>query len=65
MSSTTTVINGWKIDQYDQYLRIELDGSPGYITLKADDEGFVIDIWPDIGNDSVGTTSATYRELEP
>lgn len=58
MSSTTTVVNGWKIDQYDQYLRIELDGPPGYITLKADDVGFVVDIGPDEGNDSIGNTSA-------
>jgi hypothetical protein len=63
--TTTTEVNGWKIAQYDQYLRIELDGSPGYITVKAEDEGFVVDIWPDEGNDSVGSTSALYTELEP
>lgn len=60
------MIDGWRVEAYDkQYLRIELDGSPGYITIKADDEGFVVDIWPDEGNDSVGTTSALYTELEP
>lgn len=61
----TAVLRGWKCEQYGQYLRVELDGSPGYITLKADDEGFVVDIWPDEGNDSAGSTSALYTELEP
>lgn len=58
-------LRGWKVEQYDQYLRIELDGSPGYITIKQEDEGFVVDIWPDEGNDSVGSTYALFAELEP
>lgn len=57
-------LNGWKVEQYDRFLRVEVDGSPGYITLKREDEGFVVDIWPDEGNDSVGSTSALYTELE-
>lgn len=64
-SSNVSILNGWKIEQYDHYLRIELDGSPGYITIKDEDEGFVVDIWPDEGNESVGSTYALYTELEP
>lgn len=57
-------LNGWKVEQYDRYLRVDVDGSPGYITIKQEDEGFVVDIWPDEGNDSAGSTSALYTELE-
>ena len=53
------------MEQHGQYLHIQLDGSPGYITIKAEDEGFLVDIWPDEGNESVGSTSALYTELEP
>ena len=57
-------LNGWKVEQYDRYLRVEVDGSPGYITITQENEGFVVDIWPDEGNDSVGSTSTLYTELE-
>lgn len=57
-------LNGWKVEQYDRYLRVDVDGSPGCITIKQEDEGFVVDIWPDEGNDSAGSTSALYTELE-
>ena len=58
-------LNGWLVQQHDEYLYIQLDGSPGYITIKAEGEGFVVDIWPDVGNESVGSTYALYTELEP
>lgn len=57
-------LNGWRVEQYDRHLRVELDGSPGYITIKQADEGFVVDVWPDEGNESVGSTYALYTELE-
>ena len=61
----TATLNGWKVEQYDQYLRIEIDGSPGYITVKQENEGFVVDIWPDEGNESAASTYAFFTELEP
>lgn len=57
-------LNGWKVEQYGQYLRVDVDGSPGYITINHAAKGFVVDIWPDEGNDSAGSTSALYTELE-
>ena len=61
-------IKGWHVTASDDghYLHIELDGAPGQIHVKAEDEGFVVDVW---SNDSepkcVATTSALYTELEP
>lgn len=57
-------LRGWKVEQYDRYLRIELDGSPGYITIKQESDGFVVDFWPDEGDESVGSTYALFTELE-
>lgn len=61
--------NGWKVQQYDQYLRVEVVGSPGYITIKHDDEGFVIDVWGQnsencVSVDPIASTWAFYDELE-
>ena len=63
-------INGWHVTASDdgQYLYIELDGAPGQIHVKAEDEGFVVDIWTydGIGDTTcVASTSALYTELEP
>ena len=39
-------INGWHVTSSDdgKYLYVELDGAPGQIHIKAEDEGFVVDI---------------------
>ena len=64
-------IGGWAVTASEdgQHLYIELDGAPGQIHIKAEDEGFVVDIWEThtyLGDPQcVATTSATYRELEP
>ena len=62
-----TNISGWMIYASDdgQYLCVTLDGSPGSIAIKAEDEGFVVDIWADDGVESIASTSALYTELEP
>lgn len=63
-------LNGWLINDSDdgQYIYLQRDGSPGQIHVKAEDEGFVVDIWADdegTGSDySVASTSALYTELE-
>ena len=59
---------GWLVTTSDdgQYLYAERDGAPGVIQVKAEDEGFVVDIFSgDTMPDSVASTSATYPELEP
>lgn len=61
--SSAVLDGGWNIEQYGQYLNIKVEGKPGYITIKQEDEGFVVDIWPDVGNDSVASTCAEYNEL--
>lgn len=61
-------INGWHVTSSDdgKYLYVELDGAPGQIHIKVEDEGFVVDIWSDgDAGESVASTSATYPELEP
>lgn len=67
-------VNGWHVTASDdgQYLYIELDGAPGQIHVKAEDEGFVVDIWSTDSGDgnmtynvSAATCSALYTELEP
>ncbi len=65
-----TNLNGWMLHTSDdgRYLYIERDGAPGQIHVKAEDEGFVVDIWTydGVGDPAcVATTSATYIELEP
>ena len=55
-------------DKDAQYLYIERDGAPGQIHVKAESEGFVVDIWTYDGIDNpncVATTAALYTELEP
>lgn len=64
MSDIVRFFNGWQVEQYDDYLRVQVDGKPGYITIKKEHEGFVIDVWPDVGNDSVATCAAPYDDLQ-
>ncbi len=62
-----TQISGWKVTAPPdgQYLYIERDGAPGQIHLKAEDEGFVIDLWSDDTEPNcVSSTSALFTELE-
>lgn len=42
-------LNGWDVEASDdgQYLYVRRDGKPGEIKVKAEDEGFVIDVWPE------------------
>lgn len=53
----------WHAKTYGEYLRVELEGKPGYITIKAEDEGFVVDIWPDVGNIPEASTYSFYQDL--
>lgn len=58
---------GWSVQTYqDNYLYIRKAGKPGEIQLKADDDGYAIDVYEnnnaETGNDPVATTYATYHE---
>lgn len=63
-------LNGWNLNTSEdgQYLYIEREGKPGQIHVKADDEGFVVDVWTYDGVDEpecVASTYALYDELTP
>lgn len=60
-------INGWEVtaSECGQYLYLSLDGSPGQIHVKAESEGFIVDIWSDDDTPEVyGSAHAFYSELE-
>lgn len=62
-----TEMNGWliSVSADGQYVHMQLDGSPGQVQVKADDEGLVVDIFNDNEEpESVGSTYALYAELE-
>lgn len=54
----------WTTIPDDEYLHVEFDGKPGYINIKADDDGFIIEVFPDVGDDPVATALACYNDLE-
>ena len=62
-------INGWQISTHpedDRYIYLTRDGAPGNIPIKADAEGFVVDMYSDDSTpESVSTTYALYTELGP
>lgn len=65
-AGTTTNLEGWQVSTCDEYLYATHTGAPGQIHIKAEAEGFVVDIWSS-GDEPVcvATTSAMYSELEP
>ncbi len=54
---------GWLVRDGGEYLYISMDGKPGEIIVKAESEGFVVDIWSNDGNHPEGTTHALYTDL--
>ena len=58
----------WTTIPDDEYLQVSFDGKPGYIVIKADDDGFIVevfpDVFPDVGNDPVASCWAGYHDLE-
>jgi hypothetical protein len=67
MSHYAPVIKGWQLTFSDdeQYMYVSRDGAPGEIHIKAEDEGYVVDIWSDDDPpDVIAGTSAFYTELE-
>lgn len=63
-----TNVNGWFVSTSEcgEYLYVERSNAPGEIHIKAESEGFVVDVWSsDDDPVCVGSTSAMYTELEP
>jgi len=61
-------IGGWCVSVSDcgKYLYVERSSAPGQVHIKAESEGFVVDIWSsDNEPECRATTAATYSELEP
>ena len=54
----------WTVEEYKDYLHIEFQGKPGFITIKNEVDGYVVDIWDDLGNEAVGSTYAHFNELK-
>jgi hypothetical protein len=65
MTAKIIEIGGWKISvgESNQYVDICRIDKPGGIQIKADDEGFVADIYGD-DKESVVSTYAVYGELK-
>lgn len=65
--NVTHLVGGWKVstDDTGQYLYVERDGAPGQIHIKAEDEGFVVDLWDSKLENCTASAAATYTELEP
>lgn len=67
MNKQTALLKGWLIEVIEEgeSLTISLDGTPGQIHIKAEDEGFVVDIWNDHDEPLVvASTYAHYHELD-
>jgi hypothetical protein len=56
----------WLVSTQEEpcYAYIERKGKPGHIQIKADDDGFVVDIFDDEVANSVASAYAFYAELE-
>jgi hypothetical protein len=60
-------IKGWLVNASDdgRYLYIERDNCAGQIHVKADDEGYVVDLYNDnLDPDCCASVYALYTELE-
>lgn len=60
-------IDGWVIEfnsDNPQYVFLSHEDHPGDIHVKADDEGFVVDVWNEPGWEVAATLAVTYADLE-
>jgi hypothetical protein len=46
-----------------EYLQIKHNKHPGFVLIKAETEGFVVDIWDGQAFDVVATAAALYSDL--
>jgi hypothetical protein len=54
----------WTIVVDGEYVHISKDDQHGVVTVKADAEGYVADIWNTAQTDCIATCAAPYSELE-
>jgi hypothetical protein len=54
----------WHIVVDGEYVHISQDDRHGTITVKAEAEGYVVDLWNSVQTESLASCSATYDELE-
>lgn len=61
----STFAGGWVIRSEGDYLFIARCGKPGEIIIKAETEGFVVDVWPaGEGVEPEDTMCIFYTDLE-
>lgn len=64
---TTMTHLGWEVifsEDEPNRLYVTHEDHPGSIHIKADDEGFVVDVWPDSHEQVLATCAALYSDLE-
>jgi len=61
------IANKWQIlnNSNHEYIHLPHVDHPGYITIKAGNEGFIIDVMPDEGNEADASTYSFYEDLKP
>lgn len=67
MGLTTLTHQGWEVlfsSDEPNRLYVTHEDHPGSIHIKADDEGFVVDVWPDSHEQVLATCAALYSDLE-
>lgn len=48
----------------DRYLNVTAPGKPGRVVITIGDEGFSVEMYPELSDEPVVETWATYQELE-
>lgn len=55
----------WIVQQREEYVDIRRPGKPGTIAIRAEVEGFVVDLWDEQDTPEIqGTVSVFYEDLE-
>lgn len=59
-------VDNWEIASWDnQYMTVVHKDHPGTVQIKADDNGYVVDIFPDYeSEESLASTYCEYNDLE-
>lgn len=72
MNSTLNVAKAQQLyavinNEYDEYVIVDLMGQGGFIQIKMEAEGVVVDVWcqrDDGSEDCIDTMAVTYEELK-
>lgn len=58
--------DGWRIEVVGQYIHLRRNGKPGALSVKAEDDGFIVDAWStsnDGPEECVSTMGVEYNDL--